>query len=96
MRVRERLERLARGDSRSGLTTPDVSATVGEALEALRRAPGKGAIRRTRRRRDARVARLAAGPLGFDARLALGFRAEARLDEIIYVRQEDDHVPAVA
>ena len=90
---------LARLGARRNLTLPGVSATVGEQIEALRRAAGESAVRLIRRQPDETIARIVAGwPTRFEAdrAAALGFVAETSFDEIIRVYQEDDHVAAVA
>ncbi len=79
--------------ARRNLSMPGLSATVGEQIEALRRAAGERAVRLIRREPDPQVARIVAGwPERFDARRAqeLGFRAESSFDEIIRVHVEDE------
>ena len=64
---------------RRNLTMPGLSATVGEQIEALRRAAGDAAVKRIRRVPDPVVAGIVSGwPRTFDARraLELGFKAE--------------------
>lgn len=83
----------ARLGSRRNITMPGVSATVGEQIQALRRAAGDGAVRLIRREPDPVVARIVAGwPERFEPRraLELGFRAEESFDEIIRVHVEDE------
>jgi nucleoside-diphosphate-sugar epimerase len=78
---------------RRNLTMPGLSATVGEQIEALRRAAGEEAVKRIRRVPDPAIARIVAGwPRAFSARraLELGFRAEASFDEIIRIHIEDE------
>jgi nucleoside-diphosphate-sugar epimerase len=85
--------------ARRNLTLPGVSATVGEQIEALRRAAGASAVGLIRRQPDETIARMVAGwPSRFEPirAAALGFVAEKTFDEIIRVYQEDDHVAAVA
>jgi len=75
------------------LTMPGVSATVADEIEALRRAAGEDAVRRTHHEPDEAIARIVAGwPRAFDARRAqaLGFSAEANFDEIVRVYVEDE------
>ncbi|WP_454848709.1 D-erythronate dehydrogenase [Rhizobium binxianense] len=75
------------------LTMPGLSATVGEEIEALRRAAGENAVELIRREPDAAVAKIVAGwPGNFDASRAeaLGFTAETSFDEIIRAYMEDE------
>jgi nucleoside-diphosphate-sugar epimerase len=75
------------------LTMPGLSATVGEEIEALRRAAGDSAVELIRREPDAAVAKIVAGwPGNFDAGRAeaLGFTAETSFDEIIRAHIEDE------
>jgi nucleoside-diphosphate-sugar epimerase len=75
------------------LTLPGLSATVGEQIEALRRAAGEKAVKLIRREPDARIRAMVAGwPMDFDARraAALGFRAETGFDEIVRAHIEDE------
>jgi nucleoside-diphosphate-sugar epimerase len=79
--------------ARRTLTLPGLSATVGEEIEALRRAAGERAVKLIRREPDPAIERIVAGwPRRFDAARAeaLGFRAESSLDEIIAVHIEDE------
>jgi nucleoside-diphosphate-sugar epimerase len=72
--------------ARRSLTMPGLSATVGEQIEALRRAAGDGAVALIRREPDPVVAEIVAGwPARFDAARAraLGFEADASFDAII-------------
>ena len=90
---------LSRLGARRNLTLPGVSATVGEQIEALRRAAGAKAVGLIRRQPDETIARMVAGwPSRFETvrAAALGFGAEKTFDEIIRVYQEDDYVAAVA
>jgi nucleoside-diphosphate-sugar epimerase len=78
---------------RRNLSMPGVSATVGEQIDALRRAAGEKAVRLIRREPDEMVMRIVAGwPQGFEAKQAraLGFAAESSFDEIIRVHIEDE------
>jgi UDP-glucose 4-epimerase len=78
------------------MTMPGVSATVGEEIEALRKAAGDKAVALIKRIDDPFVAKIVAGWAGrFDARLAgkMGFKAEKNFDEIIKVYQEDEMSP---
>jgi nucleoside-diphosphate-sugar epimerase len=80
------------GQDRS-LNLPGVDATVGDAIAALGRVAGKAAVARITRADDPAVAAIVAGwPRAFDPEraLALGFRAEADMDEIIRVHIEDE------
>jgi nucleoside-diphosphate-sugar epimerase len=86
------LDTAALGPRRS-LTMPGLSATVGEQIEALRRAAGDRAVALIRREPDPVVAKIVAGwPTRFDAARAraLGFEADASFDAIIaaYVAEE--------
>jgi D-erythronate 2-dehydrogenase len=90
---------LNRVGPRRSLTMPGISTTVGEQIEALRRAGGDSAVGRIRRQSDELSARIVLGwPGRFTAgrAKALGFAAESSFDEIVRVYLEDDHVPAVA
>jgi D-erythronate 2-dehydrogenase len=83
----------ARLGERRCLTMPGVSATVAEQIEALRRIGGDDAVRRIRHEPDEAITRIVAGwPRAFDARRAraLGFRADADIDEIVGVYVEDE------
>jgi nucleoside-diphosphate-sugar epimerase len=83
----------ARLGARRNLTMPGISATVGEQIEALRRAAGDAAVRRIREQPDATIMRIVDGwPRNFDARraLGLGFRADSSFDEIIRIHREDE------
>jgi nucleoside-diphosphate-sugar epimerase len=78
---------------RRSLTMPGVSATVAMLIDALRRAAGEGAVSLIRHEPDETIARIVAGwPERFDPRraLALGFRAETSVDELITNYVEDD------
>jgi hypothetical protein len=75
------------------MTMPGVSATVGEEIEALRRAAGEDAVKRIKRVEDPFIANIVKGWAGrYDAHLAgrMGFNAEKNFDEIIKVYQEDE------
>ncbi|MBV9747945.1 MAG: NAD-dependent epimerase, partial [Acetobacteraceae bacterium] len=79
--------------TRRNLSMPGLSATVGEQIEALRRAAGEKAVRLIRREPDPVIERIVAGwAERFDPRraLELGFRAEMSFDEIIRVHVEDE------
>ena len=83
----------ARLGNRRNLSMPGLSATVGEQIEALRRAAGEKAVRLIRREPDPVIERIVAGwAERFDPRraLELGFRAEGSFDEIIRVHVEDE------
>jgi nucleoside-diphosphate-sugar epimerase len=78
---------------RRSMTMPGVSATVGEEIQALRRAAGDEAVARIRRVEDPFVARIVKGWAGrYDAKMAraLGFTAEKNFDDIIKVYREDE------
>ena len=78
---------------RRTLTMPGVCATVGDQIDALRRAAGENATKLIRREYDPVIANIIAGwPRGFCAARAeqLGFKAEADFDEIIRVHLEDE------
>ena len=78
---------------RRSLGMPGLSATVGEQIEALRRAAGERAVRLIRREPDPVVAGIVAGwAERLDATRAceLGFLAETSFDEIIRVHVEDE------
>ncbi|MEI7791685.1 MAG: NAD-dependent epimerase, partial [Alphaproteobacteria bacterium] len=78
---------------RRSMTMPGVSATVGEQIEALRKAAGDKAVALIKRVDDPFVSKIVQGWAGrYDARQAasLGFKAEKNFDEIIKVYQEDE------
>jgi len=78
---------------RRSMTMPGVSATVGEQIEALRKAAGDDAVALIKRVEDPFVANIVKGWAGrYDAHLAgsLGFKAEKNFDEIIKVYQEEE------
>lgn len=78
---------------RRSMTMPGVSATVGEEIEALRRAAGEDAVKLIKRIEDPFVAKIVLGWAGrYEAQLAtsMGFKAEKNFDEIIKVYQEDE------
>lgn len=78
---------------RRNLSMPGLSATVGEQIEALRRAAGDKAVRLIRREQDETIQRIVAGwPSDFETTraLALGFAAETSFDEIIRIHIEDE------
>ncbi len=78
---------------RRSMTMPGVSATVGEEIEALRKAAGEKAVALIKRIDDPFVANIVKGWAGrYDAHLAgrMGFKAEKNFDEIIKVYQEDE------
>src|SRR4051794_27373786 len=86
------LDRVRLGDRRC-LTMPGVSATVGDEIDALRRFAGDDVVRRIHHQPDEAIKRIVAGwPREFDARRAraLGFSAEADVDEIVRVYAEDE------
>lgn len=78
---------------RRSLTMPGLAATVGDAIEALRRIAGEKAVRLIRHEPDPTIARIVAGwPKAFSAKRAegLGFVAESRFDDIIRAHIEDE------
>jgi nucleoside-diphosphate-sugar epimerase len=78
---------------RRSMTMPGVSATVGEEIEALRKAAGEKAVALIKRVDDPFVAKIVLGWAGrYDAQLAssMGFSAEKNFDEIIKVYQQDE------
>jgi len=78
---------------RRSMTMPGVSATVGEEIEALRKAAGDKAVALIKRVEDPFVANIVKGWAGrYDPQLAtsVGFKAEKNFDEIIKVYQEDE------
>jgi nucleoside-diphosphate-sugar epimerase len=78
---------------RRSMTMPGVSATVGEQIEALRKAAGDAAVARIKRIEDPFVAQIVKGWAGrYTGELATrnGFVAEKNFDEIIKVYQEDE------
>lgn len=86
------IDTAALGVQRS-MTMPGVSATVGEEIEALRKAAGDKAVALIKRVEDPFVAKIVQGWAGrYDAKMAgkMGFKAEKNFDEIIKVYQEDE------
>ena len=80
------------GDRRC-LNMPGLSATIGEEIEALRRAAGDDAVALIREEPDELIMRIVAGwPHSFDTARAhaLGFSAETSFDEIVRVHIEDE------
>jgi D-erythronate 2-dehydrogenase len=78
---------------RRTLSMPGLSATVGEQIEALRRAAGERAVRLIRREPDESIMRMVEGwapALDATRALQLGFAAEDSFDEIIRVHIEDE------
>jgi nucleoside-diphosphate-sugar epimerase len=78
---------------RRTLSMPGLSATVGEQIEALRRAGGEAAVKLIRREPDPQIMQMVGGwAAALDARRAerLGFVAETSFDEIIRVHLEDE------
>ena len=75
------------------LSMPGLSATVGEQIEALRRAGGDAAVRLIRREPDPAIMQMVGGwAAALDATRAqrLGFTAETSFDEIVRVHLEDE------
>jgi D-erythronate 2-dehydrogenase len=84
---------LSRIGPRRALSMPGLSATVGEQIEALRRAAGDKAVALIRREPDPVIEKIVSGwARNFDTRRALdlGFRAESSFDEIIRAHVEDE------
>jgi nucleoside-diphosphate-sugar epimerase len=78
---------------RRTVSAPGLSATVGEEIEALRRAAGDAAVKLIREEPNETIAKIVEGwPRNFDARRAakLGFVAESGMDEIIRAHVEDE------
>lgn len=78
---------------RTALNLPGVAVTVAEQIEALGRAAGSEAVARIKPQPDETIMSIVAGwPKVFDAARAkaLGFSAEARMDEIVATYIEDD------
>jgi nucleoside-diphosphate-sugar epimerase len=83
----------ARLGARRSLTMPGLSATVGEQIEALRRAAGDAAVRLIRREPGPVIAGIVAGwPTRLEAARAraLGFEADASFDAIIAAHVADE------
>ena len=81
---------------RRSMTMPGVSATVGEEIEALRKAAGEKAVALIKRVEDPFVAKIVQGWAGrYDPKQAtrMGFAAEKNFDEIIQVYQQDEMGP---
>ena len=79
--------------SRRSMTMPGVSATVGEEIEALRKAAGEDAVNLIKRTSDPFISKIVQGWAGrYTARLAgeMGFTAEKNFDQIIKVYQQDE------
>ena len=78
---------------RRTLSMPGLSATVGDQIEALRRAAGERAVRLIRREPDESIRRIVetwAPALDATRAERLGFTAETSFDEIIRVHLEDE------
>jgi D-erythronate 2-dehydrogenase len=78
---------------RRNLSLPGLSATVGEEIEALRRAAGEKAVKLIRHEPDPTIDKIVEGwPRNFDTARAesLGFKAERSMDEIIRAHIEDE------
>ncbi len=79
--------------ARRNISLPGLSATVGEEIEALRRAAGDGAVKLIRHEPDPTIIRIVDGwATDFDTRRAsaLGFKAESNFDEIVRAHIEDE------
>lgn len=78
---------------RRTVSAPGLSATVGEEIEALRRAAGDEAVKLIRDEPNPTIIKIVEGwPRNFDAKraLSLGFKAESSMDEIIRAHIEDE------
>jgi nucleoside-diphosphate-sugar epimerase len=78
---------------RRSMTMPGVSATVGEEIEALRKAAGEDAVKLIKRTSDPFISKIVLGWAGrYTAKLAgeMGFTAEKDFDQIIKVYQQDE------
>ena len=78
---------------RRNLSMPGLSATVGEEIDALRRAAGDRAVKLIRHEPDPVIVRIVDGwAQDFDASRAeaLGFQAERSMDEIVRAHIEDE------
>ena len=79
--------------ARRCISLPGLSATVGEQIEALRRAAGDEAVALIRHEPDPVIAKIVSGwarRLDASRAEALGFRAESSFDEIIAAHVEDE------
>jgi nucleoside-diphosphate-sugar epimerase len=79
--------------ARRNLSMPGLSVTVGEEIEALRRAAGDKAVALIRRQPDPVIEKIVAGwPRDFDTAraLSLGFVADRDMDAIIQVYVDDE------
>jgi UDP-glucose 4-epimerase len=79
--------------ARRSLAMPGLSATVGEQIEALRRAAGDAAVALIRREADPLIQRIVDGwatRLDAHRALSLGFEADASFDAIIAAHVEDE------
>jgi len=84
---------LARLGHRRSLAMPGLSATVGEQIEALRRAAGERAVGLIRREPDPTIARIVSGwatRIDASRALGLGFVADASFDAIVAAHVEDE------
>ena len=82
---------LSKLGNRRNLSTPGLSATVAEQIEALRRIAGEKTVKLIRREPDPTIIKIVAGwPRNFDTKRAesLGFKAEKSFDDIIRVHVE--------
>ena len=78
---------------RRTLSAPGLSATVGEEIEALRRAAGDKAVALIREEPNETILKIVAGwPRNFEAKraLSLGFVAETSMDQIVRAHIEDE------
>jgi len=78
---------------RRTLSVPGLSATVGEEIEALRRAAGDRIVGLIREEADPTIVRIVSGwARNFDAKraLSLGFKGDASFDDIIRSHIEDE------
>jgi len=78
---------------RRTITAPGLTATVGDEIEALRRAAGDKAVKLIREEANPTIVKIVEGwPRNFNAQRAigLGFKAESSMDEIIRAHIEDE------
>jgi nucleoside-diphosphate-sugar epimerase len=78
---------------RRTVTAPGLTATVGDEIEALRRAAGDKAVKLIRDEPNETIVKIVSGwPRNFDAKraISLGFKAEGSMDEIIRAHVEDE------
>jgi nucleoside-diphosphate-sugar epimerase len=79
--------------ARRNLSMPNVSVTVGEQIDALRKVAGEAVVQRIRREPDETIGRIVAGwprRVGAARARELGFTAESNFEEIIRVHIQDE------